>query len=794
MILKTAYYNSGTSTHAALAAEANFLSYSLNHEFNAPATATIILADPTGSISQKYDVDTNAVYVGPGRAYIEDPDATCIFDGRILKARHDTVNGRVILLCQDWLSQLGEERIDYDMREDLGGGVRQSTIHAAPRGNRLPVYTNGADYYMYDDAMSWAKDEFDGKHLVFPNAMVGKRSFSVGPSVYNDNGAGYDTDEFTVGLGDLWKDDANKHTIADNALGLVCDYKFPVFATKGAFYKADSITGARYTITYSLECTGGDDTTYVLWYSDAGTVHPLGKIPAGTGGDLVTNTYEVQTTRLAGLTDANGYAYLGWVGSFTPPAVITLKLHYASLEVDIVTEDGYSTTITIEDTDVLGITLSGAVADDGGAETDETTEANSAAAGDMTLLPAMPVAVGDAYYFGFDVPGQGIDITIDTTGQGNYAITWKYSTGGDTWASFSGVTDGTDSFRTAGTPACTWTIPSAWATDTVGAITGLYWAKAELTADVSLSRSPIGTQAWLHRGNRIEVDVDLTIANADAGFWEECPYCFVQEIYKSIASDESPGNLITGGDDLMPLTCAGTIEHTSGMTTRHYTDRSRLEILKDLANIDKAVFWVTLGGVIVTWKSEFAGGVTEITDASVLSWSGGEYDYEPMRNEYNIYGVRIGDNQLFVNTGTLTPDPGVDSKAKYGVTRSDTIKSSGTMSIYETESLGKAIVERDEDVLLLLRAVVVGRTALRLGEELNINSTLLGLTDKKYVITHWSYDSTMHRTTLRMHPRTSEQGYISHITFGEHIRHIADTAKQAQLDTHSPDLYTQTWD
>lgn len=127
------------------------------------------------------------------------------------------------------------------------------------------------------------------------------------------------------------------------------------------------------------------------------------------------------------------------------------------------------------------------------------------------------------------------------------------------------------------------------------------------------------------------------------------------------------------------------------------------------------------------------------------------------------------------------------------MTRSDAIKSTGTTSEYETTELGKNVVERDEDVHLLLKAVIMGRSGLRLGEELNINSTLLGLTDQKYVITHWSYNSTTHQTTARLHPRTSTQGYITHITFGEHIRHIADTAKQAQLDTHAPDLYTQTW-
>ena len=47
--------------------------------------------------------------------------------------------------------------------------------------------------------------------------------------------------------------------------------------------------------------------------------------------------------------------------------------------------------------------MAGAVADDGGMEVDETAEANSAAAGDMTLLPAPFSFTNDAYYFGFSI-------------------------------------------------------------------------------------------------------------------------------------------------------------------------------------------------------------------------------------------------------------------------------------------------------------------------------------------------------------------------------------------------------
>ena len=89
--------------------------------------------------------------------------------------------------------------------------------------------------------------------------------------------------------------------------------------------------------------------------------------------------------------------------------------------------------------------LAGGVADDGGAETDETTETNSAAANDMTLLPAAP-AENDAYYFGFNDKPAGFILNVGTAGEGgggeNWDITWEYSKGSDAWDALAGVTDG----------------------------------------------------------------------------------------------------------------------------------------------------------------------------------------------------------------------------------------------------------------------------------------------------------------------------------------------------------------
>ena len=98
MLLKTADWDDALLTHNALATESSFLSWEAVHEFGDPAKVKVFLSDPSGTIAQKYDVDpaNDSVYVGPGRAYIEDPTGTAVFDGRIVRSILDMNNHRVI--------------------------------------------------------------------------------------------------------------------------------------------------------------------------------------------------------------------------------------------------------------------------------------------------------------------------------------------------------------------------------------------------------------------------------------------------------------------------------------------------------------------------------------------------------------------------------------------------------------------------------------------------------------------------------------------------------------------------
>lgn len=136
--------------------------------------------------------------------------------------------------------------------------------------------------------------------------------------------------------------------------------------------------------------------------------------------------------------------------------------------------------------------------DDGGVFTDDTTDANSAAANDVPLMPAVE-AINDAFYFGGSLRGgivpnlfQEIKINIGTAGVGN-TIAWEYYNG-SAWASLT-VTDGTNGFTTLGTNTVTFTPPTDWATVAVNAVT-TYWVRARVTA-AAFTTIPLATQIWL---------------------------------------------------------------------------------------------------------------------------------------------------------------------------------------------------------------------------------------------------------------------------------------------------------
>ncbi|WP_411814415.1 hypothetical protein [Dehalococcoides mccartyi] len=142
----------------------------------------------------------------------------------------------------------------------------------------------------------------------------------------------------------------------------------------------------------------------------------------------------------------------------------------------------------------IGSPVNGAVADDGGTQTDETSPANNDTANDMTLLPVTPAA-DDAYYFGKSSLWDWLELRIGTAGIGTWDIDWEYWNGAG-WVSLSDVVDNTSGFRVTGTRLVLFAKPLDWAQASVGGIANLYWIRARVSAYTSIVTQPKGTRAF----------------------------------------------------------------------------------------------------------------------------------------------------------------------------------------------------------------------------------------------------------------------------------------------------------
>jgi hypothetical protein len=146
-----------------------------------------------------------------------------------------------------------------------------------------------------------------------------------------------------------------------------------------------------------------------------------------------------------------------------------------------------------------GEPVGGAVADDGGVQTNETSAANNDTTNDMTLLPAVP-AVDDAYYFGHASLWDWLELRMGTAGNGIWTVVWEYWNG-TSWTTLPGVNDGASGFMLSGTRQVIFTRPIDWALTSVGGIANLYWIRARVSAYTSIITQPKGNRAfiWIKR-------------------------------------------------------------------------------------------------------------------------------------------------------------------------------------------------------------------------------------------------------------------------------------------------------
>lgn len=156
--------------------------------------------------------------------------------------------------------------------------------------------------------------------------------------------------------------------------------------------------------------------------------------------------------------------------------------------------DGNPTLHWLDSAATAATAMDGAIADDGGVYTDETAASNSAAANDMTLMPAAP-ADDDAYYFGSSGMFDHITLNVGTNGNWTGTYTWEYWDG-DEWKAVTGLSDGTTGF-TAGTGnrEVSYDCPEDWQQTTVNGTT-LYWLRFRVVTFTAIVVQPLGTQSW----------------------------------------------------------------------------------------------------------------------------------------------------------------------------------------------------------------------------------------------------------------------------------------------------------
>ena len=265
------------------------------------------------------------------------------------------------------------------------------------------------------------------------------------------------------------------------------------------------------SILNTTDANGGllidaDGTTNIsnLSFTSDGTGHAIYISATGTY-DFTNFTYSgygaSETTDAHVYNNSGGLVTINVVGGDTPTvrngaSATTIVNSSVSLTITVKNESTteienaavaiYKTTASI---------MKGAVADDGGSQTNETAAANNATTNDMTLLPSTP-AVDDAYYFGATDKFWQLELDIGQNGSGVWTIDWEYWNGAWTSLSSSGLNDGTDGFRAGtGTKYVRFDPPSNWTTSTEQSITA-YWVRAIVTAYTSITTQPLGTRSY----------------------------------------------------------------------------------------------------------------------------------------------------------------------------------------------------------------------------------------------------------------------------------------------------------
>ncbi len=226
--------------------------------------------------------------------------------------------------------------------------------------------------------------------------------------------------------------------------------------------------------------------------------------------------------------------------------------------------DVTDTVLTAEEYSLTGNALSAAISEDNAVFTDETTDANSATANDVTLLPT-PAAATDRFYVGYSTTFPQVEINVGTAGAGTYTLAWSYWNG-STWAALT-VEDGTDNFKNSGWNVVKFTPPGDWATTTVNSQGPFYYIRCTRDAGTQTTQ-PLGTQLFV-------TTIATTIRNPftlRALKWQ------LQVLNVSInLGSPSSQTLFMSANTIITQTTQLTVQGYTGITFNHTTDTVTLD-------------------------------------------------------------------------------------------------------------------------------------------------------------------------------------------------------------------------
>jgi len=204
------------------------------------------------------------------------------------------------------------------------------------------------------------------------------------------------------------------------------------------------------------------------------------------------------------------------------------------------------------------------VQDNGGVFSDDTTDANSTATGDVNVYED-PAAASDALYFGKDNIFRLLMIDVGTVHNGTTSTqVWEYFDG-TTWQTLT-VTDDTDggngAFDTLGRGLITFTPPSDWARTNITnqpatAPTNLYYVRIRLSVVGNLTTEPILDTCWVGGELQLKARVADTAIITPAGATGNADYYLIGDPVADLVDNDVVVALTTSAGSRKNFDVAG---------------------------------------------------------------------------------------------------------------------------------------------------------------------------------------------------------------------------------------------